>query len=133
MDLAACILAEVEDEVEAAVAVIGPQLSDIARQRSPVKTGATRDSVDWEPLSRFEFAVTVDTVAGAIQDAGSGPHPIRATKSHGILSDGAGFFVGGSASNPATVIHPGSTKHVGWFSDIDWEGEVSARLQALLA
>lgn len=132
VDLADCILEQVELQVADAVATIGPQLADLARKRAPVDTGATRDSVDWEPRSRFELAVTVDTIQGAIQDAGSGPHPIRATRSHGILTDGAGFWVGGSATNPATVIHPGSTKHKGWFSDIDWDGEVARLLATLL-
>lgn len=132
MDLADCIREEAEELIADGIGVVGPQVSDLAGRRAPVASGATRDSVDWEPLSRFEFRVFVDTVQGAIQDAGSGPHPIKATKPHGILSDGGGFFVGGSATNPAVVMHPGSTKHVGWFSDIDWGSEIASRLQAFL-
>lgn len=122
MDFDACLRELVGDAVAAAVPTVAAGLADLARERAPVDSGDTRKSIDWEPLDRASFRVTVGTVQGAIQDAGSGPHPIVATRSHGILANPAtGFIVGGSGRNPARVIHPGSTKHVGWFSAAPWD------------
>ncbi len=53
---------------------------------------------------------------GFYQDVGTGPHEIT-VKDAAVLSDGVTFF-------GTSVNHPGSTKNVGWFSDVDWAAEL---------
>jgi hypothetical protein len=85
-----------------------------ARAETPVDTGDTREAAHIEPGASsaplLSATLVVDTPQARYTDEGTGPHVIEGNP---LLV----FEWGGRTVFFRSVNHPGSTKHVGWFSE----------------
>lgn len=87
-------------------------MAGFTRDEAPVDTGATRDSVTVTPgAGPPSLSATLDVPTPQAQwcDEGTGPHPIVGNPLLAFEWQGRTVIV-------HSVNHPGSTKHVGWFS-----------------
>jgi hypothetical protein len=83
------------------------------KAEAPVDTGELRDSgyirQKTETGPRLSAVISFEAEQGVFTDEGTKPHKIS-VRTKKVLSDGKNFF-------GTSVNHPGSTKHIGWFTD----------------
>lgn len=98
---------------EAAFSAAVDEMALFTRAESPVDTGETRQSVTTEITSGPPFCSAVleaPTPQARYTDEGTGPHVIEGNPLLVFEWQGRTVFF-------RSVNHPGSTKHVGWFSE----------------
>ena len=90
------------------------EMAIFAKAETPVDTGATRDAVRVEPGSSspplLSAELIVDTPQARYTDEGTAEHVIEGNPLLVFEWHGRTVFF-------RSVNHPGSTKHVGWFSE----------------